>query len=65
MKEYSELEGGHAIWNGRVTKGFRDFCSNQGYEIKKLISVIGEIIDTETGINVAVIGIGNLGTLDV
>ncbi len=33
----------------------------KGYEIKELISVIGNIIDTEKGLNVAVIGIGNLG----
>jgi len=33
----------------------------KGYEIKELISVIGNIIDTKEGINVAVVGIGNLG----
>ncbi|MFC2138175.1 redox-sensing transcriptional repressor Rex [Bacteroidota bacterium] len=33
----------------------------KGYEIKQLISVIGEIIDTNQGLNVAVIGVGNLG----
>ena len=35
--------------------------SKKGYNIEELISVIGEIIDTDEGQNVAVIGIGNLG----
>ncbi len=33
----------------------------KGYDVKALIEVIGEIIDTELGLNAAVIGIGNLG----
>ncbi|MBN2519389.1 MAG: redox-sensing transcriptional repressor Rex [Bacteroidales bacterium] len=33
----------------------------KGYDIKELIGIIGEILDTENGQNVAVIGIGNLG----
>ncbi len=33
----------------------------KGYDVKALIDVIGEIIDTKLGINAAVIGIGNLG----
>lgn len=33
----------------------------KGYDVKELIDLIGNIIDTEEGLNVAVIGIGNLG----
>jgi len=33
----------------------------KGYDVKALIDVIGDIIDTEEGLNAAVIGIGNLG----
>ncbi|MDP4281061.1 MAG: redox-sensing transcriptional repressor Rex [Bacteroidota bacterium] len=33
----------------------------KGYDIKELIDLIGKIIDTEKGQNVAVIGLGNLG----
>ena len=33
----------------------------KGYDIKELISAIGELIDTAEGLNVAVVGIGNLG----
>jgi len=33
----------------------------RGYNIKELIELIGEIIDSHDGINVAVIGMGNLG----
>lgn len=33
----------------------------KGYDVKALIDVIGEIIDTELGLNAAIIGIGNLG----
>ena len=33
----------------------------KGYHVKELIDLIGEIIDSEKGINVCVIGIGNLG----
>jgi redox-sensing transcriptional repressor len=33
----------------------------KGYDVKELIDVIGNILDSETGLNVAVIGIGNLG----
>ncbi|MBS0010777.1 MAG: redox-sensing transcriptional repressor Rex [Bacteroidales bacterium] len=33
----------------------------KGYDIKELINTIGDIIDSEQGQNVAVIGIGNLG----
>jgi redox-sensing transcriptional repressor len=33
----------------------------KGYDIKELIDTIGRIIDSEKGINVAIIGIGNLG----
>lgn len=33
----------------------------QGYDIKELIDLIGEIIDTDDGQNVAIVGLGNLG----
>ncbi len=33
----------------------------KGYNVKELIDLIGEIIDSDEGINVCVIGIGNLG----
>jgi redox-sensing transcriptional repressor len=33
----------------------------KGYDVKELIQVIGGILDSEMGINVAVIGVGNLG----
>ncbi len=33
----------------------------KGYNIKELIELIGQIIDSDEGINVAVVGIGNLG----
>ncbi|PLX17247.1 MAG: redox-sensing transcriptional repressor Rex [Marinilabiliales bacterium] len=33
----------------------------KGYDVKALIDVIGDIIDTEKGLSAAVIGIGNLG----
>lgn len=33
----------------------------KGYDVKELIDVIGNILDSETGLNVAVVGIGNLG----
>lgn len=33
----------------------------KGYDIKELISTIGEIIDYEKGLNVAVIGLGHFG----
>ena len=33
----------------------------KGYDVKELIDTIGKIIDSEQSVNVAVIGIGNLG----
>lgn len=33
----------------------------KGYNVKELIDLIGSIIDSEEGINVCVVGIGNLG----
>jgi len=33
----------------------------KGYDVKELIQVIGQIIDSESGLNVAVVGVGNLG----
>jgi len=33
----------------------------KGYDVRELVDVIGEILDSESGLNVAVIGIGNLG----
>lgn len=33
----------------------------RGYDVKELIGLIGKIIDTETGQNVCIMGLGNLG----
>jgi redox-sensing transcriptional repressor len=33
----------------------------KGYDVRDLVDVIGGILDSEKGLNVAVIGIGNLG----
>ncbi len=33
----------------------------KGYNVKELISLIGRILDTDDGLNVAVVGVGNLG----
>ena len=33
----------------------------KGYDIKELISAIGDLIDTMDGLNVAVVGVGNFG----
>jgi len=33
----------------------------KGYDVRELFQVIGEILDSEKGLNVAVIGVGNLG----
>ena len=33
----------------------------KGYNVKELIDLIGNIIDTESGQNIAVLGVGNLG----
>jgi redox-sensing transcriptional repressor len=33
----------------------------KGYDVRDLIDVIGDILDSEKGLNVAVIGVGNLG----
>lgn len=33
----------------------------KGYDVRELIDTIGKIIDSEEGLNVAIIGIGNLG----
>ena len=33
----------------------------KGYDVRELIDVIGEILDSDQGLNVAVAGIGNLG----
>jgi len=33
----------------------------KGYDVQELIEVIGNIIDSDEGLNVAIIGIGNLG----
>jgi len=36
-------------------------AQRKGYDIKEMIDVIGRILDAETGLNVAIVGIGNLG----
>ena len=33
----------------------------KGYDVRELVDVIGEILDSEKGQNVAVVGVGNLG----
>ena len=33
----------------------------KGYDVKELIETIGDIIDSADGLNVAIVGIGNLG----
>ena len=33
----------------------------KGYDVRELIDVIGDILDSEKGLNVAVVGVGNLG----
>ena len=33
----------------------------KGYDVNELVNVIGKIIDSDEGLNVAVIGMGNLG----
>ena len=33
----------------------------KGYDVRELVDVIGDILDSESGLNVTVIGIGNLG----
>jgi redox-sensing transcriptional repressor len=42
---------------------FIGYSSSQkkGYDIRELVDVIGKVLDTDKGQNVAVIGIGNLG----
>ncbi len=42
---------------------FIGYTSSQrkGYDIKEMIDVIGNILDAQTGLNVAIVGIGNLG----
>lgn len=43
---------------------FIGYTSSQrkGYDIKDLINAIGRVLDSETGLNVCIVGIGNLGT---
>ncbi len=36
-------------------------AQRKGYDIKELIDIIGDIIDSGDGLNVAIVGIGNLG----
>ena len=36
-------------------------AQRKGYDIREMIDVIGQILDAETGLNVAIVGIGNLG----
>lgn len=31
--DYANEEGGRAIWQGRITNGFRAWCENKGYKI--------------------------------
>lgn len=34
ISEYSIEEGGKAIWQGRITKGFQTWCEAKGYELE-------------------------------
>jgi redox-sensing transcriptional repressor len=36
-------------------------AQRKGYDISDMIKVIGNILDSETGLNVAIVGVGNLG----
>ena len=36
-------------------------AQRKGYDIKEMADVIGRILDADTGLNVAIVGIGNLG----
>lgn len=60
-----ELAGLHNITAVQVRRDimFIGYTSSQrkGYDVHDLINVIGKIIDSENGLNVAVIGMGNLG----
>ncbi len=60
-----ELAGLHNITAVQVRRDimFIGYSSMQrkGYDVRELIEVIGKIIDSEEGLNVAVIGMGNLG----
>ncbi len=41
--------------------GYSSNMQRKGYEVKDLIDVIGTIIDSEDGLNIAIVGMGNLG----
>jgi redox-sensing transcriptional repressor len=60
-----ELANLHNITAVQVRRDimFIGYSSNQrkGYDVKELIDVIGRIIDSDESLNVAIIGIGNLG----
>ncbi len=36
-------------------------AQRKGYDIREMIDVIGKVLDADSGLNVAIIGIGNLG----
>ncbi len=60
-----ELAGLHNITAVQVRRDimFIGYSSMQrkGYDVRELIDVIGRIIDSEEGLNVVVVGMGNLG----
>ncbi len=60
-----ELANLHNITAVQVRRDimFIGYSSNQrkGYDVRELIEVIGGIIDSDESLNVAIIGIGNLG----
>jgi redox-sensing transcriptional repressor len=60
-----ELANLHNITAVQVRRDimFIGYSSSQrkGYDVRELIDVIGKIIDSEVRLNVAIIGIGNLG----
>ena len=60
-----ELAKMHSITAVQVRRDimFIGYTSAQrkGYDIKEMIDVIGRVLDAEYGLNVAIVGIGNLG----
>lgn len=60
-----ELAGLHNITAVQVRRDLMliDYSSmkKRGYDAKELVNVIGKIIDHQEGLNVAVVGMGNLG----
>lgn len=60
-----ELAGLHNITPVQVRRDIMligySSVKKKGYDVKELIALIGRIIDSEKGLNIAVLGMGNLG----